>query len=99
MQLPSKRWGGSGYAWPPKKIAQYLCKYITKEANEVAFNRRRYSSAGVRLDPVSGWVSLAFSGISLEDFLEKLMRSLSELPIEFKYQSQNDFLNITYYST
>ena len=99
MQLPSKRWGTTGYTWPPKKIAQYLCKYITKEANEVAFNRRRYSSAGVTLNPVAGWVSLAFSGVSIEQFLESLMGSLSDLPVEFRYQSQDEFLNVIYFST
>ena len=44
-------------SWNPKRIAQYLAKYITKN-DSVDFNKRRYSSGGKIQTPpaVKGWL-------------------------------------------
>ena len=100
IQTRKKKFGKDTKIHKPNLIAQYLCKYITKDANAVGFNKRRYSSAGVKPVPITGWVNLAFTGIKIEELLESLFDALSEHPIEIRYHSPpDDFLNIYYYST
>lgn len=79
----------------PKKIGQYICKYISKEADTVGFNKKRYSSRGcVVAEPIRGWVA---GGVSLVD-LQKIMGCLTTMPISYEWESE-DYLSITFLST
>lgn len=82
-------------SWNPRRIAQYLSKYITK-SDCVGFNKRRYSSAGVAVpEPLKGWL---VNGLGLEETLRFIMGNLSELPIEHEWNSDN-YLNIHFLTT
>ena len=79
----------------PKKIGQYICKYISKEADTVGFNKKRYSSRGcVVADPIRGWVA---GGVSLID-LKSIMGTLTDMPISYEWESE-DYLCLTFLST
>jgi hypothetical protein len=53
-------------SWNPKRIAQYLAKYISKN-DSVEFNKRRFSSGGnIQVpDPLKGWIPAGLNDGSL----------------------------------
>jgi hypothetical protein len=111
MQLNTKKNGKKTAKWKPSKLSGYLAKYITKDANAVGFNKRRYSSAGVKLEPISGFFGfcngargtkghLASNVTDIEHLLESLCHALSEHPINYRYHSKpHMYCDMYYYST
>ena len=82
--------------WNPRRIAQYLTKYITK-GSAADFNKSRYSSGGnIPIpDPMRGWVSL---GLPMFSVLDTVIRGLSSFQPSDRYEVEG-FLNISYLST
>lgn len=66
-------------SWNPRRIAQYLAKYMTK-VDIAAFNKRRYSTGGsIQLpEPVRGWMSC---GLSVVSVLRQIVESKSRLQV------------------
>lgn len=61
-------------SWNPKRIANYLSKYISKN-DSVEFNKRRYSSSSIDLPPsLTGWVAL---GLPITAVMYKLMNMVT----------------------
>jgi len=85
-----------GKHWNPRRIAQYLTKYITK-GSAANFNKSRYSSGGniPVPDPMRGWVAL---GLPMFSVLDTVVRGLSSFQPSDKYEVEG-FLNISYLST
>jgi hypothetical protein len=83
-------------SWNPKRIAQYISKYISK-SESVSFNRRRFSSGGdiVVPDPQRAW--LAF-GVPLVSVIRDWVYSKSRKQMAVVWESEG-FLGINYFST
>lgn len=75
-------------AWNPKKIANYLSKYITKNET-VAFNRRRYSSTKIELpEPLTGWVAY---GLPMFSLFENIVKGLTRKSVTERYETDGYF--------
>jgi len=85
-------------SWNPKRIANYLAKYITKN-DSVKFNKRRYSSTNIQAPPfVTGWLPITI-GISVEMFLSGIIRTLSNRePVDF-YSTNESYYPLIIVST
>lgn len=66
-------------SWNPRRVAQYLAKYMTKQ-DIAAFNERRYSTGGdIQIpEPVTGWLCV---GCSVVQILRQVIESRSRLQI------------------
>lgn len=84
-------------SWNPKKIANYLAKYITKK-DAVAFNKRRYTSSKIELpEPVIGWVA---AGMDMFHFLYRLTEKLTHKSMgEHEYFEYDGYFKIAKLST
>lgn len=82
-------------SWNPKRIANYLAKYVTK-SETVDFNQKRYSSSRIDLPPsISGWISL---GIPPFRFMLKLLQEITNKPYQ-DYWEADGYLPISMMST
>lgn len=83
-------------SWNPRRIAQYLSKYMTKD-DSAEFNARRYSSGGdIQIpEPVKGWLSM---GLSVHIVLRQIIESRSRLPVTTVFDCDS-FWPITHLST
>jgi len=89
-----KKFGKS--SWNPRRIANYLSKYITK-TESVEFNRRRYSSGGGIEIPecITGWLAY---GLTMSYELRKAIGSITDLPVVTVWES-GGYFGVTYLST
>jgi len=85
-------------SWNPKRIANYLAKYITKN-DSVEFNKRRYSLTNIPSPPfITGWLPITI-GISVEIFLSRIIRTLSNRePTDF-YETNESYFPLIIVST
>jgi len=75
-------------SWNPKRIANYLAKYVTK-SESVDFNQKRYSSTNIELPPsVSGWMAL---GIPVFWAMHKLLSGLTTKNYEDYWEADGYF--------
>lgn len=83
-------------SWNPRRIAQYISKYISK-TDSAEFNRRRYSSGGdIQLpEPQRGWIAL---GISLPAVLDDVLYQTTRKTTAYRWESEG-FLGLSFYST
>lgn len=83
-------------SWNPRRIANYITKYITKN-DSVDFNKRRYSSGGKICppEPVRGWIAL---GIPLIEVMRQCVEKITRKDITCIWESEGYF-GITYLST
>jgi hypothetical protein len=85
-------------SWNPKRIANYLGKYLTK-ADSVVFNKRRYSSTNIPNPPfITGWLPITI-GLSVEIVLTRIIRQLTfREPSDF-YQTSESYFPLIIVST
>lgn len=83
-------------SWNPRRIAQYLSKYVGK-LDSVEFNRKRYSSGGEIVIPpaVIGWLAL---GVSVGQVMRQIIDQLSHKPVSVVWESE-DRKGLVYMST
>lgn len=96
IDITSPRTRGGKYVKNPKKIANYVSKYLTK-TDDVEFNKRRYSSGGkIQLpDPERGWVPL---GCSIVKLMREVIENRTRRDPAFFWESESHF-GIYYAST
>lgn len=72
-------------SWNPRRIAQYLSKYITKNET-VEFNQRRYASGGNIEQPIiqRGWLAL---GLSMPRFARDFFKEFTRENIAVIWES------------
>jgi hypothetical protein len=83
-------------SWNPKRISQYITKYISK-SDSVDFNKRRFSSGGnIQLPiPEKGWLALGVPHVQvMRQVIDKLSRKQVSTIWEFE-----GYFGITYLST
>lgn len=83
-------------SWNPKRICQYITKYISK-SDVVGFNKRRYSSGG-KIPPVkksTGWVAL---GLPMMKLADEILRIATRKQVMCVFESK-EFFGLAYYST
>lgn len=80
----------------PKKIANYISKYITK-TDSVAFDKKKFSTGGkIKLpESLTGWLAL---GLPLESVLGDMLKSLTHKQMD-KIVFIESYFDITYIST
>lgn len=80
----------------PKKIANYISKYITKE-DAAGFNRRRYSSGGkIEIPaPINGWLAL---GAPVTSIMCDVLKGMTRKPLQQYWESEGYF-DIIFVST
>lgn len=85
-------------SWNPRRIANYLAKYLTK-LDSVSFNKRRYSSSNIPSPPfVTGWLPITI-GLCPEIILSRIIRMLSNRePTDF-YQTSESYFPLIIVST
>lgn len=83
-------------SWNPRRIANYISKYITK-IDSVEFNRRRYSSGGkIEVPPaMNGWLAL---GVPVIQVMRQAIEKITRKNIQVVWESEG-FFGITYLST
>lgn len=83
-------------SWNPRRIAQYLSKYVGK-LDSVEFNRKRYSSGGEIVIPpaVTGWLAL---GVSVGQIMRQIIDQLSHKPVSVVWETE-DRKGLVYMST
>lgn len=83
-------------SWNPRRIAQYLSKYVGK-LDSVEFNRKRYSSGGEIVIPpsVTGWLAL---GASVGQVMRQIMEQVTRKPVS-KFWESEDRKGLVYLST
>lgn len=83
-------------SWNPKRISQYLSKYISKQ-DSVEFNKRRYSSTSTLTppEPLIEWLAL---GVPVISVMNDIVKSLTHRPIVTTWEIDSYF-KITYIST
>ena len=66
-------------SWNPKRISNYLSKYVSKN-DSVEFNKRRYSSGGEIPvpEPVNGWLAL---GVPVVKVMREVIESATRKPL------------------
>jgi hypothetical protein len=76
-------------SWNPKRVSNYISKYITK-TDIVAFNKRRYSSGGkIEIPaPLCGWLAL---GVPVVMVLSQALHAMTKLPIADIWESESYF--------
>jgi hypothetical protein len=87
IQNPKKNGSNS---WNPKKIANYLAKYMSKYET-VEFNRRRYSTGGKIPEPIirRGWLAL---GVSVKAVMIQIIETLTDKEIENIWESDTQLV-------
>lgn len=83
-------------SWNPRRIANYLAKYLTKEDSS-DFNRRRYSSGG-KIEvpqPLYGWLALGAPTVSI---LWDAVAGMTRKPVR-DYWESNGYFDIIFIST
>jgi hypothetical protein len=95
IDITSPRKAGKN-SWSPKRVANYITKYITK-TDSVEFNRRRYSSGGniQRVEPIRGWIAF---GVPIISVMRQIVESLSRRRLD-KVVEIDGYFHITYVST
>lgn len=85
-------------SWNPRRIANYLAKYLTK-LDSVEFNKRRYSSTNIPPPPfVTGWLPITI-GLSVEIILTRIIRELTyREPSDF-YETSDSYFPLIIVST
>ncbi|MDO8827477.1 hypothetical protein [Methylophaga sp.] len=85
-------------SWNPRRIANYLAKYITK-TDSVSFNKRRYSSSNIPSPPfVTGWLPITI-GLCPEIIMCRIIRMLSNRePTDF-YETSESYYPLIIVST
>ena len=83
-------------SWNPKRIAQYLAKYITKD-DIVDFNSRRYSAGGV-IPPIKKTVGFVGIGLPMYRFVDQIIRAVTGKTIEYEWDG-TQFCGIQYFTT
>ena len=83
-------------SWNPKRIAQYLAKYITKD-DIVEFNSRRYSSGG-EIPPVIKTIGFIGIGLPMFRFVDQILRAKTGKYIAYECDS-SQFCGIEYFTT
>lgn len=83
-------------SWNPKRISQYIVKYISKN-DSVDFNKRRYSTGGdIQIpQPEKGWLAL---GVPVIAVMREVLNKLSRKQVTTIYEIDGYF-GITYLST
>ncbi len=83
-------------SWNPKRIGQYISKYLTK-TDSVNFNKKRYSTGGeIQLpQPIRGWLAL---GVPVIKIMSEVIESISRKQVSTIWESEG-FFGITYLST
>lgn len=83
-------------SWNPRRIANYLAKYISK-TETVEFNRRRFSSStSIKIpEPLTGWLAL---GVPLIAVMRQTVESVTKRQILTIWESDGYF-GCTYIST
>lgn len=76
-------------SWNPKRIANYIAKYITK-TDVVAFNKRRYASGGkIEIPaPICGWLAL---GVPVVVVLTQALNEMTDKPVAEIWEADNYF--------
>jgi hypothetical protein len=82
-------------SWNPKRIANYLAKYMSKNET-VSFNKRRYSSGGKIPEPVIMLAWLAF-GLPVIQILRQQINMLTDRPTGQPWE--HEAWRLTYLST
>lgn len=83
-------------SWNPKRISNYISKYIAKD-DSVEFNKRRYSTGGkIQLpEPQRGWLAL---GVPVIQVMRQVVERLSRKQVTTVWEIDGYF-GITYLST
>ena len=83
-------------SWNPKRLSNYLSKYMTKNES-VDFNKKRYSSGGEIIVPpaVNGWIAL---GVSIVQIMRQVIESATRKSIRTVVEIEN-YYPINYLST
>jgi len=83
-------------SWNPKRIANYISKYLSK-TDSVDFNKRRYSTGGkIQVpDPERGWLAL---GVPVVQVMRQVVEALTRKQVACVWESEG-FFGITYVST
>lgn len=83
-------------SWNPKRISNYISKYISKD-EVVGFNKRRYSTGGkIQLpEPQRGWLAL---GVPVIQVMRQVVEGLTRKRVETIWECEGYF-GITYLST
>jgi hypothetical protein len=83
-------------SWNPRRVANYVSKYITKEET-TEFNRRRYASGGsIELpEAKTGWLAY---GVPVMQVLRELIERVSRYSASFYWVGQGEY-PVTYMST
>ena len=76
-------------SWNPRRISNYLSKYISK-TEKVEFNRRRYSSSTtIKIpEPLTGWLAL---GVPLISVMRQTVESVTHRQIVTIWESEGYF--------
>lgn len=75
--------------WNAKKIAEYICKYITK-SDIAEFNKKRYWSGGATT-PLVKYMGYIGVGLPMIKFLGEVISSLSRNPVRSIYEFDDRF--------
>jgi hypothetical protein len=75
-------------SWNPKHVANYISKYLAK-SDDVAFNKRRYSTGGdIQIpEPVNGWLGY---GAPVVHVFRQVIESISQKELAYSYESEGD---------
>ncbi len=83
-------------SWNPKRIANYLGKYLSKE-DSVEFNKRRYSSTSITLPtPITGWLAL---GLPIVSVLSSIITKMTAKEVGSVWSSDDGYFPIAMVST
>lgn len=91
---PKRRNGNASRS--PKKVIQYITKYITK-SDAAEFNGKRYS-ASTNIEPPEiavGWLAV---GPRVPQLLERIMREISHRPVTVRWET-DEGIELHFYST
>lgn len=83
-------------SWNPKRIAQYLAKYISKD-DIVDFNSRRYSSGGV-IPPIIKTIGFIAVGLPMYRFADQILQVVAGKSVAYEWDS-HQFCGVQYFST
>lgn len=96
IDITDSRKAADKNSWNPRRIANYIAKYISK-TEQAEFNRRRYSSGGkiVIPSPLTGWVAI---GLPIMSVMGDILKKLTDEPVSQLWETEGYFF-ITYIST
>jgi len=96
IDITSPRRAGKN-SWNPRRVGNYIAKYISKDADTAEFNRRRFSTGGkIELPPVMrGWLVL---GVPVISVMTDVIGAMTHRPVRSVFES-DDYRSVTYLST